>query len=125
MLQIRAEQMEMFRRNRENRMIDAAMEHVRHSLPDIYYSLGPDAVRDSVLKAKSKCLQYRFDISSAVFDYLAVMYILGFDFDEDPRYQSAKHVLADPELPAEFRIRQLLDLAIDASLAAGRDAPAA
>ena len=46
-----------------------------------------DRVRGSVLFAKSKAAGYGIESWTDVLGYLNVMYILGFDFDEDPRYE--------------------------------------
>jgi len=67
-------------------MIDAALEYVRTGFPEIYERPGEAAVRESVVVAMRSAQRYGLEEWSAVLLYLDAMYVLGFDFDQDPQH---------------------------------------
>lgn len=118
MLVIRTEQMRVLGQNVLARLIEAAVQHVRDSVPDVFDQMGADRVRESVLLAKSKAADYGLETWSDVIAYLNVMYIIGFHFDEDPRYGWAKQTLEIAELSTQEKMDSLLRLAMKESEAA-------
>jgi len=115
MLTIRDEQFRALAANVDDRMIADTVRHIRVSLPDVYEELGEAQVRESVALARTKCAAYGFDTWAAVVGYLDVMYILGFEFDEDPRYPWANEILQAGDRPGEERLQQLRSMALDAA----------
>ena len=117
MLTIRDEQLRVLEKDVEDRMFADAVHHIRVSLPDIYEELGEEQVRQSVALAKSRSAAHGFDTWAAVVGYLDVMYILGFEFEEDPRYPWANEILEAFDRSNEERLEQLLRMAMQAAAA--------
>jgi hypothetical protein len=100
------------------RLIDMAVDHIRTALPETYDALGYEGVRESVLIAVQKAEHYGLERWPEIVRYLDVMYILGFDFDDDPYYSWAQQVLTDTDLPPDEKMDTLTAHAIDACEAA-------
>lgn len=112
MLTIRNEQMRALEGSVADRLVAEAVDHIRLSLPDIFAELGAPQVRESVLLAYSKSARYALETWSDVISFLNTMYILGFDFDEDPRYPWAPNILQSTDLPSEEKARLLVEAAL-------------
>ena len=105
-LTIRAKQMGALNQASTEQFIRRAIDHIRVSLPEIYGDIGDDAVRASALKALEKANQFAIEEQFDVIRYLNLMYILGFEFDEDTSYPWARETL----LAEHFSPREKLDL---------------
>ena len=112
MLIIRAAQMQAFSRAVSDNLIESAVEHIRTSLPEMFEQLGREEVRESVLFAMRKADEYGLDDWSQVVRYLNVMYILGFEFDEDPRYAWANEILRSARPDANEKTKLLTEWAV-------------
>ncbi len=123
MLTIRNDQIRALAGSVSDRLTSVAVNHIRLSLPDLYAEMGADQVRESVLLAYSKASTYEMAAWSDVLAYLNVMYILGFEFDEDPRYPWAAQILRSAELQPGDKSRLLLDNALEESQRAHASAP--
>ena len=93
-------------------MIGAAVEYVRSGFPEIYERLGEGPVRESVVVAMRNAQRYGLEEWSAVLLYLDAMYVLGFDFDQDPQHPWAGEILNDPALSPSERIQLITDSAL-------------
>jgi hypothetical protein len=118
MLTIRDEQLRLLETSVDDRMCAEAVRHIREAIPEVYGELGEEQVRGSVALARAKSVEYGFDSWAAVVGYLDVMYILGFEFDEDPRYPWASEILQEFDRPNEERLAQLLQMAMQTAAAA-------
>ena len=105
-LTIRAKQMGALDQAGTEQFIRRAIDHIRVSLPEIYSGEGQDAVRASALQALAKANEFAIEEQFDVIRYLNLMYILGFEFDEDPSYPWARETL----LAKQFTPREKLDL---------------
>jgi hypothetical protein len=118
MLTVTSAQVELLSERLTERLIDDGVEHVRASLPEVFDRMGQAEVRESVRLALRKSGQYGLESWSDAVRYLTVMYILGFEFDDDPRYAWAPRILGDPELSADAKMDGVTDWALKESEAA-------
>lgn len=107
--------MQSFAGEANRRLIDSAVERIRTALPDVAGQMERSDVEATVHHAIAKSESYGVKEWPDVIRYLDVMYILGFTFDEDERYPWAAPVLTAAELEGSEKMRQLTDMALEAS----------
>jgi hypothetical protein len=122
MLTISAAQMQALSDATHERLVDMAVNHIRTALPETYDALGYEGVHESVLIAAQKADRYGLERWPEIVRYLDVMYILGFDFDDDPGYPWAQQVLTDTDMPPDEKMETLTAHAIDECEAAANAA---
>lgn len=116
MLVIRDAQMQAFREAQVRRFENDAVQHLERVLPDRCREMGAGAVRESVQLAIRQTQVYGLDREYDVLRYLHCMCVLGFGFDQDPRYPWAKELLTKPGLRSERKMDLVTDRATDAEL---------
>ena len=106
---IRTEQLAALHAVLERQFVDRAMAYVRHQHPGTCTALDERAIRASIETALKKRATYQFDSEETVFAYLDLMYLLGFDFDADPRCEWVRETLTDFDLGARTRLLFLVE----------------
>ncbi|MGZ6124415.1 MAG: hypothetical protein ACXWLR_05620 [Myxococcales bacterium] len=106
---IREEQLAALQAVYERRFADRAVAYVRRRYPRSCASLDEGSIRASVETALQKRATYRFDSEETFYAYLDLMYLLGFDFDRDPRCAWAQERLTDFDLGARTRLLLLVE----------------
>ena len=104
MLMIRNEQLDALREARFERLIERAAKHLRNTLPDAYDFFGREAVNSSARNAVARCRRYGVNVEYDVFRFFNLMYVLGFDFDTDPKCPWAAGILNDPMLSGTIKL---------------------
>ena len=98
MLIIRAEQMATFKHYMLKSFEDDLVVHLNRYLPKQSADLGEEAlrgfIREGIHKAKSHGFTIEYDISR----YIALMLLLGREFDMDDKLPWASEILADERL---------------------------
>lgn len=98
MLKIRAEQMEVFRQYMLRGFEDLMVEHLNRYLPEKSAAVGEEGlrglIRDGIEKARARGFTIEYDVSR----YIALMLLLGPEFEEDERLPWAAEILADERL---------------------------
>jgi hypothetical protein len=107
MLAIRESQVEVFAEEQIRKLEDRATEHIRHSVPSDFSRLGEEQVRQSVRQAIRKADRYGLELEIDVIGYLNLMYVLGFDFDDDRRYPWAAEILENSRYLGSAKIQLL------------------
>jgi hypothetical protein len=108
---IRNEQLAALQAAHERKFADRAVAHVKREHPAACSGLDEAAIRGSVETALRSRWEYRFDSAEAVFFWLDLMYLLGFEFDRDPRHAWAREQLTDYDLPERTRLGLLVEQA--------------
>jgi hypothetical protein len=101
---IRDEQLSALQAVYEQRLVDRAVAYVRRAHPRACAALEAGAIRASVSTALQKRDAFRFDSEETVLAWLDLMYLLGFSFDEDPRFAWARERLTDFSLGPRTRL---------------------
>jgi hypothetical protein len=111
MLKIRDSQLRAFFLALGGPFTARAIAHVNKAFPERCRELGEEGVRASIDVCQERGWRYGLEDDDELMHYLEVMYTLGFDFDEDPRYPWAREILCDaalgPETRAELLIQQM------------------
>ncbi len=115
---IRTSQMFELGASSKERLIQEQVARIDQSLPDVTATMAPGEVEQSVHLAIQKGEQYGLKEWTGICRYLDVMYILGFDFDEDSRYEWAREKLEDQDLSEHEKMDQVTELALKESEAA-------
>ena len=89
-----------------------AVEHLHRTLPAQCAALGRPAVRDSVRDAIAKARGYGIKSEADVLSYLNLMYLLGFDFESQPRFAWANELLQATDVQAASRLTLLRNRAM-------------
>jgi hypothetical protein len=106
---IRNEQLAALQAVYERLLADRAVAYVRREHPRTCAALDESAIRASVETALQNRAAYRFDSEETLFAYLDLMYLLGFDFDRDPRSAWAQARLTDFDLGPRTRLLLLVE----------------
>lgn len=104
--------MEHLSASSRERLIQAEVARIDSALPEVTAEMDPGDVVQSVHLALRKGEQYGLKEWADISRYLDVMYILGFDFDEDSRYGWAKQKLEAKEISGRERMDQVIELAL-------------
>jgi hypothetical protein len=96
------------------RFRERAVLHLRTAVPETCAALGEDAVQASVDLALRKSREYGFREERDIVGYLNLMYLLGFDFDTDPRYAWTRDVLRATAAPGRWRMECLTERVLSA-----------
>lgn len=106
---IREEQLVALQKVQERRLVDRAVAYVRRGHPAVCAALDEGSIRASAETALRKRDAYRFDSEETYLAYLDLMYLLGFDFDEDPGCQWVRQRLTDFSLGPRTRLLLLVE----------------
>lgn len=85
-------------------MIRGAEEFIRTRMEADYRRLGRAMVLQSIRLGVQRAHRYGLREEAHVFRYINVMYTLGFEFDEDPRYSWASAILGRGSLTPESKL---------------------
>ena len=88
-----------------------AVDHLRRTLPGRCASMTPAALRASVRHAMTRSEAYGVTAEVDVLNYLNVMYMLGFEFDADPRFAWASEWLREPGVQGHSKMRVVFERA--------------
>ena len=105
---IRLAQLEALASARQRELENRAIAFLRREFPEAE-ALAEQRLRESVDIALRKGETYRFGSEQEVRSYLELMFLLGFDFDEQPRFAWARQTLTDFELGPGTRLEILVD----------------
>jgi hypothetical protein len=108
---IRPEQMRVFEEAALAGFEQRAVAHLQRALPDRCAALGPSAVLHSVRRAITKARGYGITSELDVLTFLNLTYLLGFDFDAEPRFAWATERLKAADVQPAVRLRLILDRA--------------
>jgi hypothetical protein len=108
MLTIRREQRLAFAQPMLRNFEERALAHLRETIPEDYARVGDEAARQSIHTALHESKQYGFTTEFEVLTYLNLMYLLGFEFDQDPALPWVRRILTDERLGASAKIARLL-----------------
>lgn len=72
------------------------LEHVRHCLPDQYQALGENGTMQAVQYGASRARTHGIVSNPGMRAYVQVMFVLGPDFDTDPKLPWVRPALAQP-----------------------------
>ena len=106
---IRTEQLAALHAALERQFAGRAMAYVRRQYPETCAALDERTIGASIETALEKRATYQFDSEETVFAYLDLMYLLGFDFDADPRCEWVRETLTDFDLGARTRLLFLVE----------------
>ncbi len=109
---IRESQMEAFAQPARQRLIDSAVERIFTLLPEVRDGMDRSEVEDSVRLAMSKSASYGVTDWPDVIRYLDVMYMLGFEFDQDLRYAWAPPILTGAGTAGAEKMTKLTEMAL-------------
>jgi hypothetical protein len=121
---IRTEQLAALQGMLELQLADRAAAYVRGEYPATCAALDEPTIRASVQTALAKGAPYRFESEETIFAYLDLMYLLGFDFDLNPRCAWVRETLTDFDLGARTRLLLLVEQARARAGHANGSAPA-
>ncbi|MGD0524213.1 MAG: hypothetical protein ABSE49_03660 [Polyangiaceae bacterium] len=111
MLVIRREQLDVFEEAARAHFVRRAVEHLQRTLPAHCASMTPGALRASARHAVTRARSYGITAEVDVLTYLNVMYMLGFEFDTDPRFSWASEWLREPEVQGHAKVRLVFERA--------------
>jgi hypothetical protein len=104
---IRSEQAAVFAERAIDRFVGDLVAHFRQHLPQHVAALGEDDVREAIHYGIGRARSYRIESEAAVRVFIQVMFVVGPDFDADPRLPWASRcLLADAH--EEERVGALL-----------------
>lgn len=106
---IRTEQLAALQGMLELQLADRAVAYVRREYFATCAALDEPTIRASVQTALAKGATYRFDSEETILAYLDLMYLLGFDFDVNPRSGWVRERLTDFDLGARTRLLLLVE----------------
>jgi hypothetical protein len=110
---IRNEQLEALNAALERQLAGRAVAYVRRQYAGTCAALDEPAIRASIDTALEKRAVHRFDSEETFFAYLDLMYLLGFEFDTDPRCEWVRETLTDFDLGPRTRLLFLVEQARD------------
>jgi hypothetical protein len=110
-LTIRDAQMAALARDRRERFVRRAVEHVRTAFPAAFAERGRAGVEASVRTALEKSDVYGLPSERDVLRYLNLMYALGFELDTDPRVPWAAEVLGNTRYDGSVKLDLLAERA--------------
>lgn len=98
MLIIRDEQMAVFREHALKKFELQMVSHFNRYLPKQTKALGNKDLRSLIRDGMNKATIYGFAIEYDMSRYIALMLLLGPQFDTDPEFSWAKEILDDEDL---------------------------
>jgi hypothetical protein len=107
MLQIRREQMDVFRAAARQSFEDEMVLHLSEFSPSLAKTLRVEQLHDVVRLGMERAAGYGFDHRGPVRLFLESMLLFGSYFDTDPQYPWAAEILTDAGTPQTVRARQL------------------
>ena len=108
MLVIRNEQMVVFRGIAEAEFCERAANYLRQIIPEVCAAMTPEQVLESVRFALARCRSLGSDREVDVLQYLNLMYVFGFQFEQLPW---ATRILTS-SLHPQARMKWLCDQAL-------------
>jgi hypothetical protein len=84
--------------------ITRVIAHLNELFPERCAVLGPAEVRATVELGMQRGWKYGLDNEYDLVRYIDHMYVLGPDFDTDPRYPWAASILSDPGLASRSKM---------------------
>ena len=108
MLIIRNEQMAVFRGIADAAFCERAANYLRRIVPEVCTTMTNEHVLESVRYALSRCRALKSDREVDVFQYLNLMYVFGFQFEQLPW---ARRILSS-SLHPRARMKWLCDQAL-------------
>jgi hypothetical protein len=94
------------------RFEDDLIAHFRDRLPGHMEQLGDDGAREAIRHGVVRAAGYGIVREPGVAAYVKLMFVLGPDFDRDPRLGWAEAILASPDvIDEDTRMKRLLDAA--------------
>jgi len=104
MLTIRKAQWNALIHSREQAFEKRAVAYVQEHYPDVCREIGEEGVAKSVHQAMEKRTKYNFASVTEILLYIDLMYLLGFQFDNDETFAWAGELLADADIDGETRL---------------------
>lgn len=112
MLTIRTKQIEAFRNQSSANFTDLMVEHLREVFPEDCQEMSEEELRDVIRYGTAVADSYGINNVQSVCTYIDLMFIFGYDFDEDPNFPWARAVLLDESLDQDEAMDLLLQYAI-------------
>jgi len=111
MLTIRKEQLRALDRDKRDRFIDTALEHLRKFFPERCNALGENQLRRWIEYGIERAGSYRIVSERGVCKYMDVMIVFGKDFDRDKELPWASKILNNHYSQTEEKSDLLLEAA--------------
>jgi hypothetical protein len=111
MLTIRKEQMAAFARSAVERFEEDLAVSLRDNWPTICARLTEDRLTATIKHGVARAAFYGISSENGIFRYLNLMFLLGIDFDIDPKFEWAASILQDPSLSPSLKLDLLVRLA--------------
>ncbi len=108
MLVIRQAQIDALSAALSQRFEERMVAHLWEVVPEDCEALGDEEVRRSIQTCLRKAREYRISTAFDILRYLNVMYVLGLDFDTDPRFPWARELLLDFGISPRVRMDRLV-----------------
>jgi hypothetical protein len=111
MLKIRQEQIEALEVARVVEFADSAFAHIQATLPDYVERAGEAAVRERLRLTLVKAYHYGFRRAHDLLRFVNASFLLGFDFDDTPKYPWVRAILNDRTVDPAARIARVQEQA--------------
>ena len=113
-MNLRREQIEVFRELMSKRFEDRMVAHLERHFPEQCRALGEAGTREAIQYGIEQAASYRIVAERDVCKYIDVMFAYGRDFDTDPKLPWAGAILRDETLGGpRDRVDRLCSVAIE------------
>ncbi|RZB33588.1 MAG: hypothetical protein SRB2_03934 [Desulfobacteraceae bacterium Eth-SRB2] len=103
MLQIRSDQMKVFKEAAQRSFENEMVIHLTQFSPPLVKAIGEEQLRKTVRFGIDKANSYGFTFRGPVRFYLELMFLLGGHFDTDPQYLWAAEILSDQDAAPQIQ----------------------
>jgi hypothetical protein len=104
MLKIRPEQMQAFQEAASHQFEEDIIGYLLEYWSRKCEQLGPVRLRESIRHGLRRAQAYGLTSQQDILRYINLMFLLGHDFDRDPRFFWAHSILNDPNLGATEKL---------------------
>lgn len=110
-LRLRRAQLEVLAEERQGAFVEALGAHMQASYPEQCAALGEEGTRDAIAHGLARAEAHQLTRHEHIAQFVAVMFVLGRDFDTDARIPWAEAALGDTRRhDAGRRIATLVNL---------------
>jgi hypothetical protein len=111
MFQLRTEHEDAFQAVAEDNFLERAAAHLRENFPDQTAALSQSEIRTRVRDGRTRARGYGFETERDVIRFIDAQFLLGDEFDRNPRHQWAKEYLDVDGAAPEDRALALIEKA--------------
>ena len=112
MLTIRAAQLSALARAGDRATHQRAFAHLRNSIPEVCGQMSDEELGAVIAWGHRRARRHGFVGEHDFFRYLNLMFVFGFEFDQNPEHPWAAETLGRSGLAASVKMDLLMDLAL-------------